>query len=66
MSSSHEAVMAKGYKYYCMECNKVFKEIPTMSHETGHGRAIDVPSCPRDGCDLICNLSDNKLVKVGA
>ena len=61
--ASRDEMLAAGYKYFCMECSTCYKEVPTKEHHTGYGRVLDIPCCPRDGCDLICHLSDNTLVK---
>jgi ssDNA-binding Zn-finger/Zn-ribbon topoisomerase 1 len=47
-----------GYKYYCMECNATYKELPNEEYEDGHGGRYIV-ICPRCGCDLFANLVDD-------
>jgi hypothetical protein len=60
--ATKEEMMAKGYKYYCMECMKVYTEIPRTTYEDGHG-GRQMIACIRCECDLIVNLSNDELVK---
>jgi hypothetical protein len=57
-----QEALDEGYKYYCMECSTVFKDAPTEEYEDGHG-GRNIIICRRCGCDLICNLSDDSLVR---
>lgn len=41
---------AKGYRMFCVECNRIYREAPTRQHEDGHGgRQMQMCRC---GCDL--------------
>jgi len=60
--ATQDEMLQSGLKYYCMQCKSCFKEIPTEMYEDGHGgRYITMCKC---GCDLICNLVDDKLVEL--
>lgn len=55
-----EQAIKKGSKYYCANCKRTFKEVPTEQYEDGHGgRLLTMCRC---GCDLICSLLNDKLV----
>ncbi len=54
MNIIREQAKKEGYKYYCIACNKIYKEKRTERYEDGHGgRQIEMCSC---GCDLFDNL----------
>jgi predicted nucleic acid-binding Zn ribbon protein len=60
--ATKEEMMAKGYKYYCMECHKVYAEVPQEIYEDGHGGRPRT-ACKRCGCDLIATLATDEMVK---
>lgn len=38
-----------GYRYYCLNCNKIYKDIPTPDYMAFPGVQPDMCNC---GCDL--------------
>jgi len=46
--------ISKGFVWFCMECNKVYREQPTRRYEDGHG-GWQIEMC-RCGCDLFGRL----------
>lgn len=47
--AKRQEVIAEGYKYYCLNCNKVFKDLPYQPYEDGHGcRQVPFCSCSSD------------------
>lgn len=57
-----DEVIAKGYKYYCMDCHKIYKQAPYSLYEDGHGGRQTL-LCSKCGCDLIVRLCDDTLVE---
>lgn len=58
--ATREEVLGEGYRFYCLACSKVFKELPTEPYEDGHrGRSLEMCRC---GCDLFANLKDDTRV----
>ena len=60
--STREGVIKEGYKYYCVGCKAVYKEIPRQIYEDGHGGRYIV-MCKNCEDTLICNLMDDRMVK---
>jgi hypothetical protein len=60
--ASRDEMLGKGYRYYCMVCNTVYKKIPRENYETGHGGRMRL-CCKKCGDNLICSLADDKLVE---
>ena len=59
--ATREEVIEEGYRYYCIACSKVFKELPKEQYEDGHGgRALAMCRC---GSDLFANLKDDSRVE---
>ena len=54
-------MIAEGYNYYCINCKKVYKEVPSEIYEDGHGGRF-LTMCSRCGCDIICSLVTDKTV----
>jgi hypothetical protein len=52
-----EIAIEKGYKYFCLNCNRPYKEIPTQWEEKNNclGAEIDMCSC---GCDLFMSFEE--------
>ncbi len=52
---TRDEAIAKGYRYFCLECSTVYKEKPIAPYDDGHvGRMLEMCRC---GCDLFDNLS---------
>lgn len=45
-----EECLEKGYKYFCMQCDKIYKELPVVTYEDGHGGST------RNFCRCECDL----------
>lgn len=57
---TREKMIAEGLLYFCADCRKCYKEVPTEDYEDGHGgRLLTMCRC---GCDLIVSLKTNNLV----
>jgi len=64
MSKTREEVVADGFRFYCMACSRVFRELPTEHYEDGHGgRQLAMCRC---GCDLFANLGDDSQARLEA
>jgi hypothetical protein len=51
-----EEAIAEGYIWFCLGCNKAYKQKPTEQYEDGHGgRRLEMCSC---GCDLFARLDE--------
>ena len=60
MTSRADAIK-EGYKYYCINCNTVYKHLPTEDYEDGHGgRLLTMCRC---GCDIIADLKTDETVE---
>lgn len=55
---TREEMLAKGYQFYCLDCNKVFRTLSTRQYEDGHG-GRQVARCDRCDCDLFAKLADD-------
>lgn len=54
-------LIEQGYKYRCLDCNTVFKELRQELYEDGHGgRFIDMCRC---GCDLFQKLEETSCLR---
>ncbi|HCR41769.1 TPA: hypothetical protein DIV45_00105 [Patescibacteria group bacterium] len=61
---TREEALAKDYLYYCLNCNKVYKELPVENYEDGHGgRNLQMCKC---GCDLFADLKTDQPVTTGS
>ena len=56
-----QLAIKKGFKYYCVECLRTYKELPTEQYEDENGKARIV-ICPRCGCDLFAKLEDDAKI----
>ena len=55
---NRKEAIAEGYKYYCLNCKRAFKEKPTQPYEDGHGgRMIEMCRC---GSDLFGSFEEDE------
>lgn len=54
--TKNEAIK-EGFKYYCLYCGRIYKKVPQVEYEDGHGgRWIDMCCC---GSDLFEKLENH-------
>lgn len=55
-------LMAEGYQWRCLKCNRVYKEKRVELFEDGHGgRSLDMCRC---GCDLFQKLAETTCLNI--
>jgi hypothetical protein len=60
---TREEAIAEGHEIYCLQCNALYKEVPTRDYADGHN-GHQLASCRRCGCDLFASLADGSKVEV--
>lgn len=47
-----EDMIKEGYKHYCLNCKRAYKEVPQKWHDDVSCMGAYLDECPRCGCDL--------------
>ena len=60
---TRQEAIAEGHVFYCLQCNTLYKEVPTRDYADGHN-GHQLASCRRCGCDLFARLDNGSKAGV--